>query len=131
MSEMSHDYPPPLTDFTTGNYESAQYLAERLIQSGIKFECIPDADKQLCTFKLTEDEAKYAADQMAKRHGVLFVNYKGHSVRCYGKMHPEQNTWWATELDERIYTNGFDSWDEAVRFFIDKSEMPVVELAAV
>ena len=131
MSEMSHDYPPERAEMQLGDYETAAYLADRLIQSGVAFECAPHADTQTCVIRVTEDSRPYAEQQLQERNKVLHVHYKGHSIRCYGHMFEEQNTWWATEYDEGIHTNGFKSWNEAVVFFIDKCELPVVELAAV
>lgn len=133
MSEMSHDYPPEpvMVEMHFGDYETAAYITDRLIQSGITFECTPHADTQTCTIRIPETNRVYAEQQLQERNKVLHVHYKGHSIKCYGHMFEDQNTWWATEDDEGIHTNGFKSWNEAVVFFIDKCELPVVELAAV
>ena len=50
------------------------------------------------------------------------IKYKGHSVSCYGKMHPEQNVNIVCENEfyDQIYPNGFENWTECVHFIIDK-----------
>ena len=132
MSEMSHDFPSERTEsLTVGTTSIAAYLSERLLMSGKTFVCKPDVDNDVYTFELTVDDKAYAEEQLQKKHGKLVINYKGYSVRCYGQMHEGQNTWWATEDDEGIVTHGFNSWDEAVRKFIDDYEIPCVELGAV
>lgn len=111
------------------DYKQSAYLADRLIQSGINFTCTPVPDQQRCTFEVDEKHRAYAETQLAEKNRALTVSYKGHNIRCYGEMHETQNVWWATETDEGIHTAGFDSWAEAVVYFIDDIQLPVVELA--
>ncbi len=131
---MSYDSPPERNRVVSvTSIGTAKYLCERLMLSSKAFEFEPNVDGELTTFtfKLTSDDADYAVQQLQEWHGKLVVNYKGHSIRCYGRMSEDQNVWWATEDDEGIVTRGFESWDAAVRHFIDEYEIPAVELGAV
>ena len=129
MSEMSHDFPPePNTEVLIKEIETAVFLTERLLGAGKNFTCVPGED--IITFRVTERDAKFISDQLMNRDGKLVVMYKGHVVRCYGKVNKDQNVWWSTEDEQGILTHGYPSWDDAVKDFIDNKEIPVIEMGA-
>ena len=49
------------------------------------------------------------------------IKYKGHSVSCFGEMHPEQNIQVCcnNENYDDIFARGFNNWTEAVHFIVD------------
>ncbi|MCK5664000.1 MAG: hypothetical protein KAI17_10960 [Thiotrichaceae bacterium] len=62
------------------------------------------------------------------------IQYKGHSVDCYGDMHEQQNV--SIVCDDELYDGilpmGFNNWTDAVHFIIDKTgRINPVELEAV
>lgn len=62
------------------------------------------------------------------------VQYKGHSIDCYGDMHEQQNisVVCENELHDGILPTGFDNWTDAVHYIVDKTTCKnPVELEAV
>ena len=55
-------------------------------------------------------------------------------IDCIGTMYKEQNiqVTCEDEIDDFIYYDGFDSWEEAVNFFLDvTSDCVIVQLEAM
>lgn len=105
----------------------ATEMAEKLIEAAVWFSVEP-LPKDQWEFSFWEEDR--AAIEKLLVGGPTIIFYNGQSVRCYGKMHPEQNVWWATEDEEGIFPNGFETWRDAVKYFIDQ-DIQVVELSGV